>query len=135
MARIDVFTVNRQKKYVSAIYDFGADGASASQIIPKTNSVLPKGSVIIDVLVENIIPVTVSSGTPTLTVQLGASSIAAATTFSNYNGSGDCSMPSTTVQKIASAENIGLLFSTGTITKGAVAVNIGYFDSANYKKL
>jgi|TARA_R100000084_G_C4574694_1_gene110918 hypothetical protein len=135
MARIEVFTVDRQKKYVSALYDFGADGVSASEIIPKTNSVLPKGSVIIDVLVENVIPVTVSSGTPTLTVKLGSTSIASAVDYADYSSNMDCIMPTTTVQKIANAENIGLLFSTQTITKGAVAVTIGYFDSADYQNL
>jgi hypothetical protein len=134
MARIDVFTVDRQKKYVSAIYNFNIDGSSATEIIPKVNSVLPKGSVIIDVLTETIQPVT-SSGTPTLKIQLGGVDISASMAYNTYNAAGENNLPTPTTQKIPAAANIGLLFSSDTITAGAIAITVGYFDSADYQNL
>jgi len=123
-------TVNRQKKYMSAIFDVGIDGVTTT-VTPRTNSVLPKGAIIIDHVIENITTMS-STGTPTLKIKLGSDDVTtSATVYTTYNGLNNVVMPTTTVRKITDAQNISLLFSSA-VTGGALVITIGYFEAGDH---
>ena len=125
-------TTKRQKKYMSAVWDFDTDGGTS--VVPFTTSVLPKGAVIVDHVIETV-KATGSTGTPTLKIKLGSTEITTSgLAYGNYNGPGDCSMPATTNVKILQPEIINFLFSSA-VTSGRIAVTIGYFDAGDYVNL
>ena len=127
-------TTRRQKKYMSAVWTYAEDGGAVA-VTPNITSVLPKGAVIIDHVIENIALVTVATGTPNLKIKLGSTEITtSAVGWSDFSGVSDVEIPATTNVKLTDAAVINLLFS-GTVTGGGLAVTVGYFDPGNYINL
>ena len=123
-------TQKRQKKYMSAVWDFAVDGGAA-ETTPKLTSVLPKGAVIVDHVIETL-SVMSASGTPTLVIKVGPTEITDTPLGWNYyNSPLEVAMPATDTGKMANAGAISWKFS-GTVTGGKMAVTVGYFEAGDY---
>tara|TARA_Y100000004_G_scaffold158460_1_gene184748 strand:- start:91 stop:495 length:405 start_codon:yes stop_codon:yes gene_type:complete len=127
-------TTHREKKYMSAIWKFDADGGTAA-VTPSITSILPKGAVIVEHFVENISQVT-SAVTPTLTVKVGSAVISdTAVPWGSYRVANSAYVIDTDTQKITLDDRtINFLFSAD-LTGGSIAVTIGYFDPGDYINL
>ena len=123
-------TQNRQKKYMTAVWDFAVDGGAA-ETTPRLTSILPKGAVIVDHVVETLKTMS-ASGTPTLIVKVGPTEITdSALAWSNFNTALEVAMPATDTGKMVNAGAISWKFSAD-VTGGKMAVTVGYFEAGDY---